>query len=60
MSIRKMLLTEKPDVLVKEDLSFTKENLPKAANRYEAKVRRKLSSWSKGTLDDRIEYLCDC
>lgn len=59
-SIRKMLLTEKPDVLVKEDLSFTKENLPKAANRYEAKVRRKLSSWSKGTLDDRIEYLCDC
>jgi IS605 OrfB family transposase len=60
MSIRKMLLTEKPDVLVKEDLSFTKEKLPKAANRYEAKVRRKLSSWSKGTLDDRIEYLCDC
>ncbi|MGC5254453.1 zinc ribbon domain-containing protein, partial [Escherichia coli] len=32
----------------------------KAANRYEAKVRRKLSSWTKGTLDDRIEYLCDC
>lgn len=27
--IRKMLLTEKPDVLVKEDLSFTKESCPK-------------------------------
>lgn len=57
-SIRQMLMTEKPDVLVKEDLSFTKEKLPKAANRYEAKVRRKLSSWAKGTLDKRIEYLC--
>lgn len=57
-SIRQMLVAEDPDVLVKEDLTFTKEKLPKAANRYEAKVRRKLSSWTKGRLDKRIEYLC--
>ena len=57
-SIRQMLVAEDPDVLVKEDLTFTKEKLPKASNRYEAKVRRKLSSWTKGRLDKRIEYLC--
>lgn len=57
-SIRQMLVAEDPDVLVKEDLTFAKEKLPKASNRYEAKVRRKLSSWTKGRLDKRIEYLC--
>lgn len=57
-SIRQMLVAEDPDVLVKEDLTFTKEKLPKVSNRYEAKVRRKLSSWTKGRLDKRIEYLC--
>ncbi|MBT8916909.1 transposase [Lactobacillus delbrueckii subsp. bulgaricus] len=57
-SIRQMLVAEDPDILVKEDLTFTKEKLPKASNRYEAKVRRKLSSWTKGRLDKRIEYLC--
>ncbi|WP_396592175.1 RNA-guided endonuclease TnpB family protein [Lactobacillus delbrueckii subsp. bulgaricus] len=57
-SIRQMLVAEDPDVLVKEDLTFTKEKLPKTSNRYEAKVRRKLSSWTKGRLDKRIEYLC--
>jgi putative transposase len=57
-SIRQMLVAEDPDVLVKEDLTFTREKLPKASNRYEAKVRRKLSSWTKGRLDKRIEYLC--
>ena len=57
-SIRQMLVAEDPDILVKEDLTFTKEKLPKASNRYEAKVRRKLSSWAKGRLDKRIEYLC--
>lgn len=56
--IRQMLVAEDPDVLIKEDLTFTKEKLPKASNRYEAKVRRKLSSWTKGRLDKRIEYLC--
>ena len=57
-SIRQMLVAEDPDVLIKEDLTFTKEKLPKASNRYEAKLRRKLSSWTKGRLDKRIEYLC--
>lgn len=57
-SIRQMLVSEDPDVLIKEDLTFTKEKLPKASNHYEAKVRRKLSSWTKGRLDKRIEYLC--
>lgn len=57
-SIRQMLVAEGPDILVKEDLTFTKEKLPKASNCYEAKVRRKLSSWTKGRLDKRIEYLC--
>ncbi|MDA3847933.1 hypothetical protein PF595_00310 [Lactobacillus delbrueckii] len=57
-SIRQMLVVEDRDVLVKEDLTFTKEKLLKASNRYEAKVRRKLSSWTKGRLDKRIEYLC--
>lgn len=57
-SIRQMLVAEDPDILFKEDLTFTKEKLPKASNRYEAKVRRKLSSWTKGRLDKRIEYLC--
>lgn len=58
VSIRQMLITEEPDVLVKEDLSFTKEKLPRASSRYEAKARRKLSSWAKGTLNKRLEYLC--
>lgn len=57
-SIRQMLVAEDPDILVKEDLTFTKEKLPKVSNCYEAKVRRKLSSWTKGRLDKRIEYLC--
>ena len=57
-SIRQMLVAEDSDVLVKEDLTFTREKLSKASNRYEAKVRRKLSSWTKGRLDKRIEYLC--
>lgn len=59
MAVRKMLTTEKPAVLVKEDLTFTKDKLPKAATRYEAQSRRKLASWSKGLLNDRLTYLCE-
>ena len=60
-SIRQMLKEEKPDVLVKEDLSFTREKTDrkKGHNKQLAKINRKFSSWTKGTLDERIEYICE-
>lgn len=56
--IRQMIITEKPSVIVKEDLSFTKESLPKDKNKHMAKVHRKLNQWVKGYLNQRLEYYC--
>lgn len=56
LAVRTMLLTERPQVLAKEDLTFTKDKSKKAKNRYLAKVRNKLNSWVKGILNDRLEY----
>lgn len=56
--IYQLIFKEKPSLLVKEDLSFTKEKTIKSKNKYLAKQHRKLNSWVKGRLNDRIEYLC--
>lgn len=52
-----MLLTEKPSLIVKEDLTFTKTKI-KSKDKSKAKIHRYLNSWLKGELNDRIEYLC--
>ena len=57
-AVYQMLFNEKPNLIVKEDLNFTKEKLPKIKNKWVAKQRRNLASWAKGKLNDRIEYLC--
>ena len=58
-AVLQMILTEKPTKIIKEDLTFTKEKLPKAKNKAVAKQRRRLSSWAKGYLNERIEYICN-
>lgn len=58
-AIYQMLFNEIPKKIVKEDLTFTKEKLSKKINKYLAKQRRRLSSWAKGYLDNRLNYLCD-
>lgn len=57
-TILSMLKTELPVVIVKEDLSFTKDKLSKKRDKRKAKMHRKLNSWVKGYLNNRIEYLC--
>lgn len=57
--VHQMIVSEKPSVIVKEDLSFTKESLPKAKNKHMAKVHRKLNQWAKGYLNQRLEYYCE-
>lgn len=57
-AILTMLQTEKPTVVVKEDLSFVKERSSKFKNKQLAKTHRKLNSWIKGYLNERLEYLC--
>lgn len=52
------LKQEAPSLVVKEDLSFTDEPLPKDKTKHIAKVHRKLNQWVKGYLNQRIEYLC--
>ena len=51
--IRTMITSEEPSEIVKEDLKFTK-NSQKGA-----RFRQKMSSWIKGYLDERLEYICD-
>lgn len=58
-AIYQMIKQEKPTLIIKEDLTFTKEKLPKTKNKNLAKMRRQLSSWTKGVLDKRIEYLAN-
>lgn len=57
--IQQMIITEKPRMIVKEDLSFTKESLPKDKNKHMAKVHRKLNQWVKGYLNQQLEYYCN-
>lgn len=52
-----MILNEKPSLIVKEDLTFTKTRL-KSKDKTRAKINRYLNSWLKGKLNERIEYLC--
>lgn len=58
--IRLMLKEEAPEILGKEDLSFTKDKVTRREGEswQSAGTRRKLSSWTKGILDERLEYLC--
>lgn len=58
-AVRQMFFKEHPSLIVKEDLSFTKDKLPKAKNKWVAKQRRNLATWAKGMLNERIEYYCD-
>lgn len=57
-AVYQMLRQEKPQEIVKEDLTWTKEKLPKTGNRFERKMRKNLATWAKGYLNERIEYLC--
>lgn len=57
--VQQMIIKEKPSVIVKEDLSFTKESLPNDKNKHMAKVHRKLNQWVKGYLNQRLEYYCN-
>jgi IS605 OrfB family transposase len=59
-SIRQMIKNEAPKKLGLEDLSFTREkvNKRKGETYMSARIRRNLNSWTKGKLDDRIEYIC--
>lgn len=58
-AIYQMILNEKPKEIIKEDLTFTTDKLPKIYNKQLARLRRNLSSWTKGYLDERLEYICD-
>lgn len=57
-AVLQFLKGEKPNILVKEDLTWTKDKLPKVHNKYIARSRRRLNSWTKGYLDERLEYYC--
>lgn len=57
--IQLMIITEKPSMIIKEDLSFTKELLPSDKNKHMAKVHRNLNQWVKGYLNQRLEYYCN-
>ena len=57
-AIKEMIEHEAPSLIVKEDLTFTKDKTTKKGNKYERKARRNLSSWTKGTLNTRLEYYC--
>ena len=50
-SIKQMLEESKAGTLIKEDLTFTKNTISRGP-----RMNRKLSSWAKGYLDERIEY----
>ena len=50
-SINQMLLHEKPAQLILENLNFTSKN-----KGFGKKINRYLSSWTKGYLQDRLEY----
>ena len=57
-AIKALIVTEHPSLIVKEDLTFTKDKANKTGNKYERQVRRNLSSWTKGVLNERLEYYC--
>lgn len=57
--IKQMLLTEKPSLVVKEDLTFAEPKLPRAKNKLEAKRRRNMTVWCSGVLNRRLEYYCN-
>ena len=53
-SIRECIKEEEPSLIVKEDLSFVSNSKKK----YFSKIQRMLSLWPKGTLNERLEYIC--
>lgn len=57
-AINQLIANEKPGLLVKEDLTFTKEKA-QDKSRFSRKMRRQLNSWIKGRLDDRLNYKCE-
>ena len=58
-AIYQMIFNEKPKKIIKEDLTFTTDKLSKIHNKQLARLRRNLSSWTKGYLNERLEYICD-
>ena len=57
-AINRMIEKEHPAVIAKEDLTFVKEKGVKSDNsRFARKMRKRLNSWTKGQLDERIVYL---
>lgn len=57
-AVKQMLLTERPSLIVKEDLSFAERKMGKAHSFTEVKRRRYLTFWYSGELNRRIEYYC--
>lgn len=57
-AINQLIDKEKPNLVVKEDLTFTKEKA-QDDNRFSRRMRRQLNSWIKGRLDDRLNYKCE-
>lgn len=56
--INQLIDKEKPNLVVKEDLTFAKEKV-QDDNRFSRRMRRQLNSWIKGRLDDRLNYKCE-
>lgn len=52
--LRTFFMKEKPETIVLEDLSFASWTRP-----MKSKVKYYLSSWCKGYLDERLEYLAE-
>ena len=54
-TIYELIQNERPDVLITEELTFTywQKKLPK-------KVKRKLTRWMKGYIQERLEFISGC
>ena len=57
--IRRAFKEEQAGIVVKEDLSFVKDKKNGKDKSFSAKARARLSSWMKGVLNDRMEYIAE-
>lgn len=58
-AVRQFIVQERPSMVVKEDLTFTEPSDNGYKTKAQRKQARKMNSWMKGYLNDRIEYICD-
>ena len=57
--IRRAFREEQASLIVKEDLSFVRDKKNVKDKSFSAKARARLSSWMKGVLNDRMEYIAE-